>query len=169
MPCRRLAEAVAEPGESMTRRATDDAGIRFFDALVRYETDLWNAVDHDLRSAGLPGIGYVQALRIVAANAGSCRVHELREGLRITGGAASKLTDRLEASGLVARTANPADRRSSFLVLTDEGAEACERAVAVVAAALTRYLADATADTRRLADILTELRAVLHTPETGSH
>jgi MarR family multiple antibiotic resistance transcriptional regulator len=151
----------------MTRRATDDEGIRFFDALVRYETDLWNAVDRELLAAGLPGIGYVQALRVVAIHAGFGRVHELREGLRVTGGAASKLTDRLEASGLVTRTANPDDRRSSFIVLTDEGARSLELAVAVVTAVLTRYLADAAVDTRRLTDALTDLRAVLHPPETG--
>jgi DNA-binding MarR family transcriptional regulator len=149
--------------DPMAQRATDDAGIRLFDALVRLETDLWNAVDRDLLAAGSPGIAHLQALRIVAADAGHCRVHELREGLGISGGAASKLTDRLAASGLVARTVNPEDRRSSFIVLTDAGALALERGLSVFTAALARYLAGDASDSRRLADALTGLRVGIPT------
>jgi MarR family multiple antibiotic resistance transcriptional regulator len=151
----------------MIEDTLDDSGLGLFDALVRYETDLWNAVDRDLAAAELPGLGHVQALRIVAAKAGSCRVHELREGLGITGGAASKVTDRLEAAGLVVRAANPDDRRSSFIVLTPTGGSTLERATRVFTASLARYLAGAADETGRLTAALGDLHSLLRNRQTG--
>lgn len=45
----------------------------------------------------------------------------LAERLGLSRGAVSKLADRLAAKSLLARTADPADRRSHSLTLTDEG------------------------------------------------
>ncbi|NPV79407.1 MAG: MarR family transcriptional regulator [Firmicutes bacterium] len=46
---------------------------------------------------------------------------ELAEGLGISGAAVTKLADRLERKGLIARKPDPGDRRTLRLVLTDEG------------------------------------------------
>lgn len=46
---------------------------------------------------------------------------ELGACLMVTGGSITGLTDRLEANGLVARVANPNDRRSHVIILTDKG------------------------------------------------
>jgi MarR family transcriptional regulator, organic hydroperoxide resistance regulator len=102
-----------------------------FDDLVRVEIVLWDAVDRRVRAdVGLP-LGRVEALRVVATTS-PCRVQEVAVTLRITVGAASKLTDRLVAGGLVERQAHPSDRRSSLLRATAEG----ERAHAAATAAL---------------------------------
>ena len=93
----------------------------FFDALVRYETYLWNHLDDRLVAAGGVSLANLTALRVVRRHAGSARVQELRTQLGITVGAASKLVDRLERDGLVVRTANPHDRRSSLIALTPAG------------------------------------------------
>lgn len=95
-----------------------------FDALVRTETELWNVVEADLRSAGAVGLGTLQALRVLHSAEGRGRVRDLCDELAITTGAASKLADRLERAGLISRTPHPEDRRSSVLQLTLEGESA---------------------------------------------
>ena len=93
----------------------------FFDALVRYETDLWNHLDRCLAEAGQVSLATLEGLRVIARHNGSARVMELQDELRITVGAASKHVDRLERDGLAMRHPNPDDRRSSLLALTEEG------------------------------------------------
>ena len=113
----------------------------FFDALVRYETYLWNHLDDRLVAAGGVSLANLTALRVVRRHAGSARVQELRTHLGITVGAASKLVDRLERDGLVVRTANPHDRRSSLITLTPAGDAAHDAGVALVDSELAAHLA----------------------------
>jgi DNA-binding MarR family transcriptional regulator len=108
---------------------------RLFDDLVRVEIVLWEAVDLRLRrDLDLP-LGRAEVLRVVATSE-SCRVQDVARALSITVGAVSKLVDRLESTGLCARRAHPADRRSSLLELTEEG----RRVHAAAEAALTDEL-----------------------------
>src|SRR5690606_24995881 len=115
--------------------------MRAFDALVRTETDLWNLVESELRQAGAAGLGTLQALRALHGREGRGRVRDLCDELAITTGAASKLADRLEHAGLIARVRHPEDRRSSVLRLTPRGEE--ERATGEERArALVRQVID---------------------------
>ena len=99
--------------------------------LVRYEIALWNAVDGQLGASGRVSLARLQALRVVESFAGRCRVQDISDRLGITAGAVSKLVDRLEHDGLVTRTPNPGNRRSSLLQLTADGAEELAAAQAV--------------------------------------
>jgi len=121
----------------------------FFDVLVRYETYLWNHLDVALREADGVSLASLSALRVVRRYEGQCRVQELRTDLGISVGAASKVVDRLEQSGLAVRSAHPHDRRSSFVTLTEAGDAAYDAGVAVLEATLAAQLADepAAADT----------------------
>ena len=102
-----------------------------FDDLVRVEIVLWEAVDRRLRDdVGLP-LGRVETLRAVATIP-DCRVQDVSAALRVTVGAASKLVDRLEAAGLVRRSAHPTDRRSSLVTPTEAGRAVHDTATAVV-------------------------------------
>jgi MarR family multiple antibiotic resistance transcriptional regulator len=103
----------------------------FFDDLVRLETSLWNTIERRLASEGRIGLATLQALQVVHRHGGDARVHELSHDLGITIGAASKLADRLERDGLIARRPNPDDRRSSLLSLTAR-ADILRREAAVV-------------------------------------
>lgn len=134
----------------------------FFDALIRYETDLWNHLDARLRAAHGPSLATVCALRVVARHDGACRVQDLRSDLGITVGAASKLVDRLERDGLAVRRANPDDRRSSLVELTTDGQGALEVGIAVVEDGLAEHLdgeADLAAVTALLARLDSQLRS----------
>jgi DNA-binding MarR family transcriptional regulator len=56
---------------------------------------------------------------------------ELRDSVLITSGAMTACLDRLERNGLVARVADPHDRRSSAAELTMQGRKLIDKAIAV--------------------------------------
>ena len=115
--------------------------MNLFDALLRYETDLWNHVNQRLREAGGPTLAVLSALRVIGRYSPSARVQELRDELRITVGAASKLVDRLEKDGLAQRHPHPSDRRSSFVSLSGAGEQALEFGLRIMQDALDEHLA----------------------------
>src|SRR3984885_15863271 len=91
-----------------------------FNDLIRYEIELWDAVDARLKSEfGLP-LTHFEPMSVMDRIAG-CRVYDIANELGITTGGTSKLVDRIEASGYCRRLPNPADRRSSLLAPTPEG------------------------------------------------
>jgi DNA-binding MarR family transcriptional regulator len=111
-----------------------------FDRLVHVETMLWNRLDDNLRQrVGLP-LARLEVLRVIA-HTECCRVNEVASGLLITVGAASKLVDRLEASGHCARQPNPDDRRSSLLNVTALGRTTLTQAEALLEPLLDRAFA----------------------------
>lgn len=56
---------------------------------------------------------------------------ELRDSVLITSGAMTACLDRLEGNGLIARVADPRDRRSSAAELTTDGRKLIDKAIAV--------------------------------------
>ncbi len=113
-----------------------DAGQWFID-LVRVETRLYNAVDDRLRAEHGLTLGQFQILQLIAAT-DNCRVLDIVRDVAITVGAASKAVDRVEAAGWCRRSANPSDRRSSYLTLTEAG----ERLLAAATPAFTSEITD---------------------------
>jgi MarR family transcriptional regulator, organic hydroperoxide resistance regulator len=93
---------------------------RLFDDLIRFEIEIWNAIDARLkRDFDLP-LTHFEPMLVIDRLSG-CRVYDIASELKITTGGTSKLVDRIEASGYCRRVPNPADRRSSLLELTAEG------------------------------------------------
>jgi DNA-binding MarR family transcriptional regulator len=98
-----------------------------FNDLIRFEIELWNAVDARLKSEfGLP-LTHFEPMSVIDRIPG-CRVYDIASELGITTGGTSKLVDRIEASGYCRRLPNPDDRRSSLLELTEEGRRMLARA-----------------------------------------
>lgn len=97
-----------------------DGLVSFFDDMVRAETRLYNALSDTLRAEH--GIGLVQFefLRYLGSHP-HARVGDVAATFAIGVGATSKAFSRLELEGWVRRESDPADRRSSFLRLTDAG------------------------------------------------
>jgi DNA-binding MarR family transcriptional regulator len=129
----------------------------FFDALIRYETDLWNHLDRRLRHAGATSLAVLEALRVIERRPGTARVADLQDELRITVGAASKLVDRLERDGLARRRPNPDDRRSSLLDLTETGRERHQQGFAMLQREIDDHLAGFADETR---DVVATLKAL---------
>jgi MarR family transcriptional regulator, organic hydroperoxide resistance regulator len=101
-----------------------------FHQLVRFETELWNAVDARLRAEFDLPLSRFEPMRVVAGRP-SCRVYDIAEELSITVGGTSKLVDRIEAAGYCVRRANPGDRRSSIIELTTAGRRVLAKAAKV--------------------------------------
>ena len=117
-------------------------GLRqVFDDLVRFETILWGELDARLRKESGLTLGALNVRMVIQATPG-CRVLDIAQALAITVGGVSQAVDRLEAAGHAARTANPADRRSSILELTARGQALLEQAYPVFDRELKRLLQD---------------------------
>ncbi|HEV7963715.1 MAG TPA: MarR family winged helix-turn-helix transcriptional regulator [Actinoplanes sp.] len=91
-----------------------------FSELIRFEIELWNAVDARLRREHDLQLTWFEPMRVMSKHS-ACRVFDIKEDLSITVGGASKLVDRIEVAGLCRRRANPDDRRSQIVELTPAG------------------------------------------------
>jgi MarR family transcriptional regulator, organic hydroperoxide resistance regulator len=132
---------------------------RLFSDIIRFEIEIWNAVDARLKSEfGLP-LTHFEPMSVIARLPG-CRVYDIATELGITTGGTSKLVDRIEASGYCRRLPNPADRRSSLLELTPEGRRLLEEAGGAFDEELQRLLGSAVPERtlRQFAATLTRLR-----------
>jgi DNA-binding MarR family transcriptional regulator len=98
------------------------SGVAWATDLIRLEIAVWDRVDARLREFhDLPLAFFEPLLFISRAPQGGLRVGDLANALRITVGGASKLVDRIERAGLIARELDPDDRRVSRVVLTKAG------------------------------------------------
>lgn len=131
-----------------------------FNDLIRFEIEIWNAIEVRLKTEfGLP-LTHFEPMSVMDRIPG-CRVYDIAMELKITPGGASKLVDRIEASGYCRRRPNPDDRRSSLLELTPAGRRLVTEAGAVFDEELDRWLRAALPEPtlRQFAATLTRLRA----------
>jgi DNA-binding MarR family transcriptional regulator len=91
-----------------------------FSELIRFETELWNAIDARLRAAYDLPLSRFEPMQVIARHK-TCRVNDIAEELAITVGGTSKLVDRIEACGHCRRRPDPDDGRSSIIELTAAG------------------------------------------------
>jgi len=116
-------------------------GVAWATDLVRLEIALWDRVDARLReSHELPLAFFESLLFISRAREGSMRVGDLARALRVTVGGTSKLVDRIERAGLLAREPDPDDRRASRAALTTAGKRKLSAAVKTYEAEVTGIL-----------------------------
>ncbi|MEU4835564.1 MarR family transcriptional regulator [Streptosporangium sp. NPDC023615] len=67
--------------------------------------------------------GQARALRVIVESEPPLRMVQLAERLRIVPRSVTPVVDALEEAGLVRREVDPANRRSTLLVVTDQGRE----------------------------------------------
>jgi MarR family transcriptional regulator, organic hydroperoxide resistance regulator len=131
-----------------------------FNDIIRFEIELWNAVDARLRSEFNLPLTHFEPMSVIDRLA-RCRVYDIASELGITTGGTSKLVDRIEASGYCRRLPNPDDRRSSLLELTPEGQRIFAEAGVAFDEELQRWLGSAVPERtlRQFASTLARLRA----------
>jgi DNA-binding MarR family transcriptional regulator len=131
-----------------------------FSQLVRFETELWDAVEGRLRSDHGITLPFFEFMQIMS-RLPNCRVQDIAAELSITVGGTSKIVDRIEAAGYCARHANPGDRRSSILTLTPAGKQLLPKITATVDDELCARLGSALSgqSLAQLIETLTRLRA----------
>jgi len=131
-----------------------------FNDLIRFEIELWNAVDARLKSEFDLPLSHYEPMSVMD-RLSRCRVFDIAHELGITTGGTSKLVDRIEASGYCRRLPNPDDRRSSLLELTPEGRRLFARAGVAFDEELQRWLGTAVPERtlRQFASTLARLRS----------
>jgi len=131
-----------------------------FNDLIRFEIELWNAVDARLKSEFSLPLTHFEPMSVIDKIPG-CRVYDIANELGITTGGTSKLVDRIEASGYCRRLPNPDDRRSSLLELTEAGRRLLAKGGAAFDEELQLRLGSALPERtlRQFASTLTRLRA----------
>ncbi|WP_405162824.1 MarR family transcriptional regulator [Nocardia sp. NBC_01499] len=145
--------------------AVDLPGL--FADLVRCETRLYNALNDRLRERHGIVTSQFESLRYLRDHPGA-RVADLASEFAAGVGAISKGVDRLEKQGWIARQPNPADRRSSLVALTADGARLVEAAEQTFAERLTELLGTlAGPSLPTVAQALSQLRGVLERDQVG--
>ena len=153
---------------SKTSSATVDLP-GFFADLVRCETRLYNALNDRLRERHGIVTSQFEFLRYLRDHPGA-RVADLAAEVAAGIGAISKGADRLERQGWIARQPNPSDRRSSLLVLTDDGRQLVDAAEGTFTERLAELIADAleASPIAAAAQALSQLRSVLERDHIGT-
>ena len=136
---------------------------RLFNDIIRFEIELWNAVDARLKSEFDLPLTHFEPMSVIDRIPG-CRVYDIARELGITTGGTSKLVDRIEANGHCRRLPNPEDRRSSLLELTPAGNRLFAEAGEAFDDELERRLAAAVPERtlRQFGATLSRLRAAGH-------
>ena len=144
-----------------------DHRVLFAD-LVRCETRLYNALNDRLRDRHGIVTSQYEFLHHLREHPGA-RIADLAAEFAIGVGAASKGIDRLERAGWVTRQPNPADRRSSLLLLTEDGTKLIEAAERTFAERVAELVSGALDDTqiRAVAGAMALLRTTLERAEIG--
>ncbi|MGD9694577.1 MAG: MarR family transcriptional regulator [Thermoleophilia bacterium] len=110
-----------------------------------------------------------KALFVLWREGAALSIGALAEAVGLSGAAAVRMVDGLEASGLVARRGDDRDRRVRLVALTDEGEAAVRRIVDARREAMERLLARLAPDeVEGLAAALEPVLARLGLPVTGT-
>ena len=100
-------------------------------------------IEERLGAAGMPPFSWYDVLwGLERAEGQRLRMHELADRTVITRSNLTRLVDRLEAAGLVARERAAEDRRGAFAVLTPEGRAMRKKMWPVYAAAIRELFED---------------------------
>ena len=101
------------------------------------------AMDHDTQSRhDLPAAWFEVLLRLRRTPGATLPTTQLAADVSFSSGGFTKLADRLEGHGLVARQACPTDRRVTWITLTDEGAAVIDAAIVSHEAFLRSHVVD---------------------------
>lgn len=89
--------------------------------LIRQVRDgIWAQMERELAQAG-HDLTFSQYIAIKKLAGGTASVTDLARAAELNPGAMTRLLDKLEAKGLVARVADPSDRRALHIHLTEAG------------------------------------------------
>ncbi len=156
----RFADVSTESTFAGTERVRHPDLPALFNELIRFEIELWNAVDARLCADCDLVLSRFEPMQVMSRRI-PCRVQDIAEELSITIGGVSKLVDRIEEAGHCRRRPNPKDKRSSLIELTRAGRELLTIATAAFEDELHNRLGSAVpaASLRQFSTTLTALRS----------
>jgi DNA-binding MarR family transcriptional regulator len=103
---------------------------------------LINQIERELLEAGVVPLSWYDVLfALYEAPDRRLRMSELASAIVLSRSGLTRLVDRLEAEGLLARERSASDRRGAFAVLTEKGVEAMQQAWPVYARGIQDHFA----------------------------
>ncbi|MEO7414144.1 MAG: MarR family transcriptional regulator [Opitutaceae bacterium] len=115
------------------------------EAWRKYYSSFWRlfaAIESDLAAANLPSLSWYDALyELYLAPEKRLRMSQLARSALLTRSGLSRLVDKLEKGGLIARRACPTDGRVQYAELTGKGVETLRRIWPVYRAGIAKYFA----------------------------
>jgi DNA-binding MarR family transcriptional regulator len=130
--------------------------LRAWRGMLRVHTTLVKALDCELEAAhGLGVTSYEVLMYLADAPEGRMRMHDLASSVLLSRSGLTRLVDRLERDGLLARESCKSDARGAFAVLTPAGRETLAAARGTHLAGVRRHFLDHldAAEMQALADI----------------
>jgi DNA-binding MarR family transcriptional regulator len=105
-----------------TPQQLDRRELRAWRGLLRVHAQLVRSLDAELeREHGLSLTSYEVLLYLDDSPEGRLRMHDLAASVLLSRSGLTRLADRLEREGLIAREACPDDARGSYAVVTEPG------------------------------------------------
>jgi DNA-binding MarR family transcriptional regulator len=139
----------------------DDERLHLMGLVIRTHRLLTDRLGHELeQDVGIPLVFFDVLINVGAAPDGRVTMSRLSNDIALTTGGVTRLVDRMVDAGLVERAACPSDRRSIHVVLTTEGRNVLDRAVAAHIDGIDRHLMAHLDDTDR-ANLATALTKIL--------
>lgn len=121
-------------------REPSDTVVLAWARLARAQTKLLESIEGDLKDAGLPALGWYDALLELGRSSEGMRPADLENQLLLAQHNVSRLLARLETAGLVRRTPDKADGRAHIVSLTAAGRTMQKKMWPVYAAAIERVV-----------------------------
>ena len=117
-----MTDTIARPPSDMPVPRADDPRLRAWIAFLRAHAAVTRRLEAELHAERDLGLAEYDALvQLALADNRRLRMSELAERVVLSRSGVSRLVDRLEATGLVARAACADDARVSWATLTDAG------------------------------------------------
>src|SRR5579884_3899316 len=134
----------------------DDVHLAAWRTFLRAHATAIDAIERELTAAGeVPLSSYDVLIELLEAPGRRLRMAELARRVVLSRSGLTRLVDRLERDGLLARERTAEDRRGAYAVLTDAGYQAVRRAWPVYARGIIAHFAAHLSDDE--ARTLTEL------------
>jgi DNA-binding MarR family transcriptional regulator len=149
------------PGSGLEARVsrTDHLSLRLWLRLLTCSTDIETQIRQRLRREFGITLARFDYLAQLHRHPEGLRMNTLSSHLMVTGGNVTGLTDELEKEGFVSREADPTDRRSWRVALTQQGRHAFEAIATVHEAWVMELLGGiSTAEQKQLHGLLGRLR-----------
>ncbi len=130
------------PTDSAPADATlTDSVVTAWVLLNRAQRAVLAGIEADLKAAGLPPLGWYDALLELKRGAdGALRPLEIEQRLLLAQHNVSRLIDRLESAGYVARKRCESDGRGQMIAITDDGRALLARMWPVYRAAIATHV-----------------------------
>ena len=143
-------------------RNPSDAVSQAWIRLNRAREHVLGAIERDLKDAGLPPLAWYDVLlELTRADKGRLRPFEIEKETLLAQYNLSRLLDRLEKEGLVARAPCEDDARGQWVVVTEKGRATQARTWKVYAKSIQQHVGEKLDDkaAATLADLLGRLTA----------